>query len=80
MGSLQVWLSYHPPSHILEHHSVYSTLCSGGKVGFYRGSMEHVCINYNTKDSTGECRYLVLHTYIAYCRVGQVLCEYVLHD
>ena len=58
MGSLRVWLSYHPPSHILERDSVYNTLCSGGKVGFYRGSMEHVCINNNCFIHTHTSRCL----------------------
>jgi len=39
---LQVWFSFQPPSHLLERRSAHYTLLKGGKVGIYRGSMEHV--------------------------------------
>jgi len=42
MGFLGVWLSYHPPSHNMERKSYYITLLKGGKIGIYRGEMEHV--------------------------------------
>ena len=39
---IQVWFSFQPPSHLLERRSAHYTLLKGGKVGIYRGSMEHV--------------------------------------
>ena len=43
MGRLNVWISFHPPSHNLERASFFVTLLNGGKIGIYRGSMENVC-------------------------------------
>jgi hypothetical protein len=44
LGRLNVWLSFHPPSHNLERGSFFVTLLNGGKIGIYRGNMEHVRI------------------------------------
>ena len=37
-----MWFSFHPPSHLLERRNLHAILVSGGRSGFYRGSMEHV--------------------------------------
>jgi long-subunit acyl-CoA synthetase (AMP-forming) len=41
-NSLSVWFSFQPPSHLLERKSTHYTLMKGGKVGIYRGSMDHI--------------------------------------
>ena len=41
-GMMKVWVSFQPPSHLLERRTLYSILVGGGKSGIYRGDMEHV--------------------------------------
>ena len=60
MGYLGVWLSYHPPSHNLERKSFYVTLLNGGKIGIYRGAMEHVSYTSTTHvRNKWDCRLLL---------------------
>lgn len=40
----RIWLSFQPPSHVMERNGIFAMLATGGMAGIYRGSMEHVSI------------------------------------